>query len=284
MRLRNRKHSGISKLSGLIVLGLLACIPVQAWGPEAHRLVTGWALQTLPPQIDGYFQANRQFILEHINDPDQWMKKDRYERFRHYIFLDDYGSFPYLKLPHSYKDAVQHFGSHRVGRSGTLPWQIGEYSLRLTNAMRARKWEQVRLDAAVLGYYVADAHDPLNTTENYDGQLSGETGLALRFGTNLIDRYKNFVFFRATPATKINDPTEYAFQTALEANTWVDRILLADESAFDGLPDYNDDYFDRFYTAVSSIVRQELGGAAHDIGSYWYTAWLNAGQPAFPGH
>jgi len=139
-----------------------------------------------------------------------------------------------------------------------------------------------REDAAALGYYVADAHDPLNTTENYDGQLTGQTGLAARFGVKLVGRYKNFILFRSVPAAKIDDPTEYAFQIILEANTWVDRVLYADRNALDDLPDYNEDYYDRFYTAVSSIVIDELGRAAHDIGSYWYTAWLNAGQPSVP--
>ncbi|HEX5483848.1 MAG TPA: hypothetical protein VFZ08_14595 [Terriglobia bacterium] len=269
----------------LIVVSLLASSPLAlAWGPEAHRLVIDWTLQTLPPGVQGYFQANRQILFEHANDPERWTKNDRYEQFRHYIYLDTYGRFPYLKLPHVYKEAVARYGKGRIGHNGTLPWQIGEYSLRLTNDFRQQKWNQALEDAAALGFYVTEAHDPLQTTENHNGQLTGQTGLAARFGTELVDRYKNFIFFRATPAVKINDPTEYAFQTVLEANTWVNRILFEDRNALDSLPDYNDDYYDRFYTSVSSILMQELGRAAHDAGSYWYTAWLNAGQPPLPAH
>jgi hypothetical protein len=279
---RNLRAARLSQFVGIFILGLLASSPALAWGPETHQLVTNWALETLPQPLQGYFQAYRQFLLAHVNDPDVWMKKDRFERSRHFIYLDDYGRFPYVKLPHSYQEAVKQYGARRVGRSGTLPWQIGEFSLRLTNDFREGKWNRAREDAAVLGYYVADAHDPLNTTENYDGQLTGQTGLAARFGINVVDRYKNFILFRSVPAVKIDDPTEYAFQIILEANTWVDRVLYADRNALDDLPDYNEDYYDRFYTAVSSIVIDELGRAAHDIGSYWYTAWLNAGQPSVP--
>lgn len=278
-------HASFPRFLGILILSLLASSSLAlAWGPETHQMVADWALQTLPPEIQSYFQANRQVLSEHANDPSRWMKKDRYERFRHYIYLDTYGRFPYLKLPHSYQEAVARYGKGRIGRNGTLPWQIGEFSLRLTNDFREAKWNQALEDAAALGYYIADAHDPLNTTENYDGQLTAQTGLAARFGTDLIDRYRNFILFRATPAAKIDDPTEYAFQTVLEANTWVNRILYDDRNALDSLPDYNEDYFDRFYTSVSSIVMQELGRAAHDIGSYWYTAWLNAGQPPLPAH
>jgi len=31
------------------------------------------------------------------------------------------------------------------------------------------KWENAKVDAAFLAHFVAEAHDPFNTTENYDG-------------------------------------------------------------------------------------------------------------------
>lgn len=253
-----------------------------AWGPAAHRLANNWAVQILPPGIRSFFEANRQFLIDHANDPDDWIKKDRYERMRHYIYLDKYGLFPYLSLPHAYKRALEKHGSGKIARAGVLPWQIGEYSLRLTNDLKAQKWEAAKLDAAVLGHYVADAHDPLHTTQNFDGQLTAEAGLAARFGTALIDRYANFFMFRSDDAVKIDDPTEYAFQTVLESNTWVDQIIWADRRSLEGLPGFNDDYFDRFYTQIGSQAAREISGAAHDIGSYWYTAWLNAGRPSLP--
>ena len=271
-------------LAGGLLVWLLACSSVYAWGPAAHRLVNTWAVETLPPEIRGFFEANRQLLMDHANDPDDWMKKDRYERMRHYIYLDKYGLFPYLNLPHSYRAALARYGSGRIGRDGILPWQIGQYSLRLTDALKAQDWDEAKLDAAVLGHYVADAHDPLHTTQNFNGQLTGQTGLEQRFADRLVERYTNFLMFRAGEATKINDPTEYAFGITLEANSWVDRVILADRQCRADLPDYNDDYLDRFYAQVSSIAIQELNGAAHDTGSYWHTAWLNAGLPALPSH
>ena len=280
----NKDFELLLKLAALTVASLFISAPAQAWGPEAHGLVTEWAVQTLPAPLQAFFEANLTTLLAHVSDPDQWMKKDPYERMRHYIFLDGYGSFPYLKLPRSYQKAVGKYGKGKIGHNGTLPWQIGAFSLRLTNDLRAQNWNQAIADAAALGYYVADAHDPLNTTGNYDGQLTDETGLAQRFGMTLISRYKNFMAFSPTPATNIDDPTGRAFQIVLEANTWVDRVLLADTEALDHLPDYNEDYYDRFYTAAGSIVRREMGQAADDTGSYWYTAWRNAGEPALPPH
>jgi hypothetical protein len=263
-------------------LWLLSGPAAFAWGPTAHRLVNRWAVDTLPPEIRAFFQANRQFIVDHANDPDAAMEKDRHERDLHYIYLDKYGMFPYLKLPHSFDQAVEQYGSGRIHRDGMLPWEIGKISLSLTEAFKAQNWDEAKLQAALLGHYVADAHDPLHTTQNYDGQLTGQTGLANRFEIRLVDKFTNFFMFAPRDATKIADPTEHAFQMVLEAHTWADHVILADREALEGLPDYNEDYYDRFYSRVGSIVMRELNDAAEDAGSYWYTAWLNAGRPELP--
>lgn len=282
-RMLRRGAIALRAMALLVAAGWLGSAPAVAWGPTAHRLAISQAVDTLPVEIRYFFEANRQLLVEHANDPDQWLQKDPYERKQHYIYLDKYGIFPYVDLPHSFKLAQEKFGSRRINRDGLLPWHVGEYSLRLTTALKVQKWEEAKLLAAALGYYVADTRDPLHTTANYDGQLTGQTGLGTRFGATLIDRFQGFMMFRPAPAAKIDDPTEYAFEAVLEANTWVSQIVLADRQALQGLHDYNEDYLDRFYSAIGPTVARELNNAAHDIGAYWYTAWVNAGRPQLPG-
>jgi hypothetical protein len=283
---RSRKHlksaRSLVRLAALPALWLLVVHPVTAWGPTGHDLVNNWAVQTLPSEMRAFFESNRQYLVEHANDPDLWMKKDRYERKRHYIYLDKYGIFPFLGLPHSFKQAVQDYGSGRINRDGVLPWQVGESSLRLTEAFRSRNWDQVKLQAAVLAHYVADAHDPLHLTRNFDGQLTRQTGLDDRFEVRLLDRYSRFFILHPGDAAKIDDPTEYAFQACLEAYTSLDSVILADMRAREGQPDYTDEYFDRFYSQIGDTVMRAINESAHDAGSYWYTAWLNAGKPPLP--
>lgn len=281
-RLLPKRLPGVLSFLAVLGLGLRSSPEALAWGPAGHRLVNQWAIETLPPEIRGFFDANRSFLIDHASDPDALMEKDHFERSKHYIYFDDYGMFPYLKLPHSFEGAVHQYGSGRINRDGLLPWQVGKFSLKLTEAMRTRSWDEIRTDAALLAHFVADAHDPLHTTQNYDGQLTGQKGLASRFEIQLVDRYKSFFIFAPSDANKIEDPTEYAFQICLEANTWVDHIVLADRRSLGTLPSYNEDYFDRFYSQVGSVVMRQLNEAAHDTGSYWYTAWLNAGQPPLP--
>ena len=283
---RSRKQlkpaKSLVRLAALPALWLLLVHPMTAWGPTGHDLVNKWAVQTLPSEMRAFFDANRRYLVEHASDPDLWMKKDRYERKHHYIYLDKYGIFPFLELPHSFKQAVQKYGSGRVNRDGVLPWQVGESSLRLTEAFKSRNWAQVKLEAAVLAHYVADTHDSLHLTRNFDGQLTRQTGLEERFEVRLLDRYSKFFIPHPGDAVKIEDPTEYAFQACLEAYTSLDSVILADMRAREAEPDYTDEYFDRFYSRIGDTVMRAINESAHDAGSYWYTAWLNAGKPSLP--
>ncbi|MDE3178453.1 MAG: hypothetical protein KGM47_02235, partial [Acidobacteriota bacterium] len=109
-RLRRALQAAVS----IFLLTVFTSSAALAWGPETHLLLTKWAMQTLPPPLQGYFEAYQADILQHANDPSHWMVKDRFEQQRHYIFLDAYGRFPYLKLPHAYQAAIRTFGAKKV--------------------------------------------------------------------------------------------------------------------------------------------------------------------------
>lgn len=174
------------------------------------------------------------------------------------------------------------FGRAKLEASGVLPWQIGVYSAKLTDALRAGNWDQARILAATLAGYVAEAYDPFNTTENFDGHLSDQPGVNSRFSSNLVDRYSLFLPMRPNDAVYISDPTDHAFEACLSSHGWLENVLLADRRARAGLTDYTDDYYDRFYNQIGATLVRQLSDAATDVGSYWLTAWINAGRPAPP--
>lgn len=257
--------------------------PARAWGASAERLIATKAVETLPPEIRGYFEQNKEFISQNVTEPLDLMEKHPLtERRNHYLYLDHYGKFPFDTLPHDYKAAVSKFTKSKLEASGVLPWEIGVYSQKLTQAMRDHDWGQTRLMAAYLAAYVAQANDPFHTTENYDGRLSGQPNVDLRFGTNLVDRYSVFFPMRADDAAFLSDPTDHAFDSCMSAHAWVENILLADRRARQGLADYSDEYYDRFYNLTGAILIRQLTDAATDVGSYWLTAWINAGRPPLP--
>ena len=265
----------------LILLILFLALPSSfGWGENAERLITSKAVDTLPDEMQPFFEANRQFLVQHVTDAGQ--AKNPADEHNDYIELDHFGSFPFAALPRSYMTAIDKYGRHTIQTDGLLPWQIGLYSQKLTEAFQSGNWADVRLTAAILAHYVAAAHDPFNTTMNRDGKLSGQLGVNSRFSTSLVDRYQLFFFVKPNEAALIRDPTDDAFEICLSAHAWLDNILLDDRRAEQGLSGYTGEYYDRFYAQAGAILIRQISDASTDVGSYWMTAWINAGRPALP--
>ena len=256
--------------------------PCRAWGNNGQRLVLNKAVDTLPADVRGFFDASRTDLVRHVTDPFDAIVKNPNERRNHYLAFDKYGRFPFALLPRDYKAAVAKFGKSKLDANGLLPWQIGVYSQKLTEALKTGKWEEARIDAAILAYYVAEAHDPFNTTDNFDGKLSGQPGVNDRFGTTLIDRYSSFFPMRPADATFVGDPTDQAFEICLSSHAALESILLADRDSRRGENSHTDIYYDRFYNLVAPTLLHQLSDAATAVGSYWLTAWINAGKPPLP--
>lgn len=268
----------------LACLSALAAAATYGWGENGERLVTNKAIDTLPEEMGTFFDDNRQYLVQHVTDAGTLDAKIASDEHKDYIQLDHYGSFPYSALPRVYNSAVEKYGRHTLETYGLLPWQIGLYSKKLTDAFEAHSWPEAKVAAASLAHYVAAAHDPFNTTINSDGKLSSQAGVRGRFDTVLVDRYQLFFFVKPNEAAFISDPTDRAFDMALEAHSWLENILLCDRRAHQGLTSYNEEYYDRFYAQAGAVLVRQLSDAATDIGSYWMTAWINAGRPTLPSN
>jgi hypothetical protein len=255
-----------------------------AWGRNAQKLVVNQAIDTLPQDIRPFFESYRGLLLQHVNDPLDALAKTPSEKRNEHLYLDKYGRFPFDALPRSYKAALEKFGKSKLQANGLLPWQIGVYNQKLTEDMKTAHWEEAKLDAAILAHYVAEAHDPFSTTDNFDGKLTAQTGVNERFGITLIDRYSSFFPMRPNDAAYINDPTDHAFEVCLSSHSSLEAILLADRNAYilGKSYSYNDEYYDRFYNQAAATLIRQLSEASTDVGSYWLTAWINAGRPQLP--
>jgi hypothetical protein len=274
--------------SGALRVALLsfACLTLVgrtlAWGNNAQRIIVNHAVDTLPAELRPFFEANRNFLIQHVNDPLNQLDKRPNERQTHFIELDRYGKFPFDALPRNYKAALAKYSKSKLESTGLLPWEIGVYSAKLTEDLRNSHWEEAKLDAAFLADYVGEAHDPFNTTENFDGKMTGQSGINDRFNTILIDRYGSFFPMNPHDAFFVSDPTDFAFEMCLNAHSLVETLLLADRRARRGLTSYTDDYYDRFYNLAAAALIRQLSDASTDVGSYWLTAWTNAGKPQLP--
>src|SRR6266513_54275 len=92
----------------------------------------------------------------------------------------------------------------------------------------------------------------------------------------LLDKYGRFPF-EALPRNYKAAVTKFG-KPKLDAKA----ILLADRNARHGENSFTDEYYDRFYDQAAAILIRQLSDAATDVGSFWLTAWVNAGRPQLP--
>src|SRR6202051_5328016 len=72
------------------------------WGRNGNKLVVNKAIDTLPADIRAFFESNRALLSQHVTDPLDTIATKAAERHNHFLFLDQYGRFPYDALPRNY--------------------------------------------------------------------------------------------------------------------------------------------------------------------------------------
>jgi len=265
-----------------LLCALAVCPRAGAWGTNAQRLITSKAIETLPFEMRGFYQSRRDGVLAAVSDSMDALARDPNQLRYHVLFLNRYSPFPYDTIPRDYKAAVTKFGRLKLEAAGLLPWQVGVYSQKLTDAFRKGDWEAVRVNSALLASYVAEAHDPFNMIEAKDPRTGTPEGIQERFSKNLVDRFSNFFPMRPNDAYFISDPTVSAFEDCFSAHSWIEIIEQADRRARWGLSQYTDEFYDRFYNQVGAVLVRQLSDASTQVGSFWFTAWTNAGKPQLP--
>jgi hypothetical protein len=279
--------------AALAALSLIAAPPayVDAWGFDAHKLITERAIDLLPPEIRPFFQKFRTTVVEHSIDPDTYRTMGWAEEPpRHFLDMDAYGPFPFKELPHDYGEAVATRGLDFVLKNGTVPWRAEEVYNRLHAAFKQlagpapQPWarDDIKLFASVMSHYVGDAFQPFHACVNYDGQLTNQQGIHARFETELFERYRDKLRLAPAPVTPIPRAREFVFSTLTDSFTYVDAILAADREAIQGRTAYDDGYFAKLYEKTGPIMEKRISGAMTGVASLIARAWIDAGKPPLP--
>jgi hypothetical protein len=276
----------------LIVSVLCLPAPVQAWGFEAHKTIAEHFIALLPPELRPLFERRKAYIIERSVDPDLWRNVGfDQEPPNHFVDLDFYGKYPFRELPHEYDRAVQKFGRDVVHQQGMLPWRTQEFYGRLQREFEGLKRkspssyasDNIVLLAAIIAHYVSDGHVPLHAVVNYDGQVTDQQGIHVRWESELFERNKTRI--RIAPATPkpVSDPREAMFQTLLASHLLAEGVLQADKKAAQGREFYDDGYFDALAKDQLSVLERRLNDSITAVAAFVIGAWEQAGRPAIPG-
>jgi hypothetical protein len=272
------------------VMVALTCVPqpAVAWGTLGHRLIMRRAIDLLPAEIKPFFVECRDELVMRVVDPDQWRSIGWPDDPNHFLDLGvpEYGKYPFEALPREYGAALEKFGDVVLRRNGLLPWREAEIfgNLRRSFAGFTRKAPYAKSDvvlfSAIASHYIQDAHQPLHATDNFDGAATGNRGIHARFERDLIERFESRLRLNPAPPAPITNPRDASFAVLLASYQLVDPLIKADSEAVAGKDQYDDEYFEKFFTRVQPMLEQRLSESISATAGLIIGAWEQAGKPA----
>jgi len=205
--------------------------------------------------------------------------------------LDELFNTSYFQL-HKLDVLIEdHFSEH-----GIVPYHIESALFKLTKAFENKDKVAILRISAEFGHYISDAHVPLHTTTNYNGQLTDQVGIHAFWESRIPELFaeKEYDFF-VGKADYIENTKDFIWNIIIKAHSQLDSVLLVEKRlnlTFDSdrqfcyderlgqtiriqCPEYAQAYSD----ALGAMVEEQMRSSIHAVGSLINTAWINAGQP-----
>ena len=223
-----------------------------------------------------FFQDHRSYLQQHSTDPD----RDNLPGYYHYIDIDYYPEFFTGTLPHDIDELIALYNASIVQDNGVIPWIIEEWTDSLSALMAAGRWDDVWQVAAELGHYVADSHQALHLTLNYDGQLTGNYGIHSRYETHMINPHLLQLPLPSGTGIYWSNVIDSVFLYIEKIYPYVDSIIIADDLAFAQDPNFSTTYYNILWQELEQLTTISIHMAIIDLASLWRTAWENAGNPS----
>src|SRR5947207_10458386 len=219
-------------LAGLLAIVLLPS-PAFAWGTAAHKAIMRRAIELLPPELKPYFVERREEMIARAIDPDMWRALNLEEDPNHFVNFGDpqLGPYPFTAYPRESGAALAKFGVFTLSRLGRLPFREEELFGSLVRAfVQAGKGNTVGKDEAYLfsaaaAHYLQDATQPLHASHNYDGQLTDQRGVHVRFEAELFERFESRLTLTPAPPKAFPSARDFAFDLLLASHQPVEALL-----------------------------------------------------------
>ena len=285
----------IRRIFILIYLLLFPISSALGWGFLAHKEINKHAVFTLPPEMFAFYKEHIRFITEKAINPDKRSHIVDGESPRHYIDVEYYDDgVPWRRFKY-WSQAVEVCTQETLMQYGVLPWHIYRVKCALTEALRRQDACAILRLSADLGHYIADAHVPLHTSKNYDGQLTGQEGIHGLWETRLPEIFLGNYDFFVGQAAYVPDPQESAWKAIIATHNLVHDVLCLERKLSEGFSAvkkysfeqrggtlqkvYSVAYARAYHTLLDGQVEQQVRASIKMVGDFWLTCWIDAGKP-----
>jgi hypothetical protein len=270
-------------LSLILFLILMPVTVILGWGAEGHKLISREAMTLLPDEMNAFIKW-QDYISIHSVDPDLRRKNDKSEAPKHFIDIDFYPEFLNGRMIGNKAELVKEYGDSVVTKMGLLPWATLDSYNNLVKAFKEKERDKALIYASDLGHYVADGHQPMHTIMNYDGQMTGQKGIHYRYESKMIDSNLSKITedFHSERAHYISAPLNFIFGYITDANSVADLLFDSDSFAFKIAKSRESaDYYRLLWYRTRYITETQMENSSRDFASMLYSAWVDAGKPAF---
>ncbi len=260
---------------------LLCSFLFAGWGSVGHRIINKNFILSNNPSLN-FLSFWSDSLAAHGSDADNRKGSDPAEGPKHYIDIDSYPGFlTNHRIIQNYDSAVAAYGLAFMIDQGTLPWATLTAMDSLTAQFRRKDWQKAMLTASDLGHYVADGHMPLHICTNYNGQLTGQTGIHSRYESSMIGKYTSELVYTGDSSYYINDIQNFVFGYIYSNFVYVDSVLIYDNQAKTeaGGSTSSTTYYAKLWQKTKPFTLLLFKNASNRLASLIYTAWVNAGRP-----
>jgi hypothetical protein len=166
---------------------------------------------------------------------------------------------------------------------------------KLQKAFENKNIDLILKYSAEIGHYIGDAHVPLHTTENYNGQLTGQKGIHGLWESRLVEiNAEDYDYFVGKAGYK-KYVQDYIWDAIKGSHKSLDSVLRIEKELTKSFPTdrkysyeqrgnttistYSREFCELYHNQMNGMVERRLKAAVLAVGSIWYTAWVDAGQP-----
>jgi len=277
----------------LVLLILVFHSSGYSWGFYAHKLINRQAINLLPAELQAFYTTYADVVSERAVMPDKRRSLVKNEGPRHYIDLDRYPSDKRCCLPRKWVEAVLLYSTDSLYANGVVPWHSISVYNQLVVAFTKRDRDQILKISADLGHYISDAHVPLHSTENYDGQLTNQKGIHSLWESRLPELYASKYNFFIGKASYLDSPPETLWQIVQGSFVAVDSVLKFEKDLTSKMKDIkyepnpsnpsrtivSEPFAKAYNDTLNGQVERRMRASIQQVANFWYSAWLDAGQP-----
>ena len=265
------------------------------WGFYGHKKINELAVFSLPSPLFEFYKSNLPYLIEHSVDLDRRRHSVKGEAERHFIDLDHYyikGHLP--KMPTTWAKALCQFEEDSLLDKGIVPWHIQKQLHQLTEAFVSKDKMKVLQISAELGHYIGDAHVPLHTTSNYNGQKTNQYGIHGLWESRIPEQLFTQYRFAYHTAQVIDRPDQRIWEIVYQSHAALDSVFDFEKMVQEELGEkkmevdfrngavayqFSDEFTLRYAQKLDHQIERRMRSAISCIADFWYTAWIYAGQP-----